>query len=420
MTASSVRERIITGLYQDLFLRIPIRPEFSHNLVIHSSEILNNPPVILENVFAPLRKLLRRELIVADPGLEFRREISTPSGANHDFYLPRRFGIAAGFIKNAEPAATEFTAQLGAGSLELGTVTLEGRKGNPNTEKTIFPDGKIRKILRLVRKREVMPDGTVEVSANNHMGLPVKNIGEVIENYRKGREKLKTGNFDMAIGVNIAPSPECATFEEMIEDFKQSLRMFAEENPDWITINPSCPNTYGIKLSKIETMIRLMEVAAEAVKIYSELPLLVKLPPNMSEEDLKTVVVKARELGISGFIGVNTTPVNKEYFEGYKGGASGRILRPEMMRTVALLRKIDDEEIEKIEDPVVRSRAKKLLIGASGGITYWKNWDEARRAGADFSQAVTGFIGAGPYYFRNLADGEIATTSMPRSSLRSE
>jgi dihydroorotate dehydrogenase len=276
-----------------------------------------------------------------------------------------RIGLAAGFDKNA--ACVDAMGALGFGFVEVGTVTPKGQPGNPKP-----------RVFRLPKARAVI----------NRMGFPNDGVAAAIVHLR---ERRYTGVCGVNIGKNAATPLEQAT-----SDYVTALQA-VYEYADYVTINISSPNTQGLRQLQQGEQLRpllqgLLAARAElAERIGWQVPLLVKLSPDLSSEELAVTAHVIGELGLDGVIATNTT-LDRAAVTGLPhaerpGGLSGEPLRERSRSVIAQLRRL--------------LGAQMPLIGV-GGISSAADAAAMLAAGADLIQVYTGLIYRGPGLVREL------------------
>ncbi len=273
--------------------------------------------------------------------------------------FPAPLGLAGGFDKNAR-AVRGLTA-LGFAFVEIGTVTAHAQPGNdrPRMWREVALHG--------VRNR---------MGFNNDGAAAVAQRLDGLRRTRAGRAQL--------VGVNIGKTKVVAA-EHAAADYAMSARLLAPY-ADYLVVNVSSPNTPGLRdLQQTESLRPILEavrVAADqatAAAHSRRVPLLVKIAPDLADEDVDAVADLALELGLDGVIAVNTTIAH----DLGPGGLSGPAVRPRGLEVVGRLRE--------------RLGPRPAIIGV-GGIS---SADDARAylaAGADLVQAYTAFVYSGPLW----------------------
>jgi dihydroorotate dehydrogenase len=306
--------------------------------------------------------LLRRWLGPRDPVLRVRAL---------GLEFPGPLGLAAGFDKDAR--ATSGLGALGFGFVEVGTVTARAQPGNPRP-----------RMFRLPADRALV----------NRMGF--NNDGAAAAAARL-RRRPRGGP---VVGVNIGKTravPEA----EAAADYAASARAVADV-ADYVVVNVSSPNTPGLRDLQAADRLRPVLVAVRSALDAGtagrrRVPLLVKIAPDLADQDVDTVADLAVELGLDGVIATNTTVARDglassaaEVTAAGAGGLSGPPLRGPAL---AVLRRL-------------RERAgDRLVLIAAGGIETPDDAWERLRAGATLVQAYTGFIYGGPLWPRRMHTG---------------
>jgi len=279
--------------------------------------------------------------------------------------------LAAGFDKHANGYAA--LADLGFGAIEVGTITAEAQYGNPRP-----------RLFRLARDRALL----------NRMGFNNCGAAAAARHLRGPRHGL--------VGVNIGKTkrvPESAA----AEDYVQSARRLADL-ADYLVVNVSSPNTPGLRDLQAAEKLRPLLQAVQAVLRESSArrppPLLVKIAPDLADEDILAVADLALELGLDGIIATNTTisraglETPAARVEGLgAGGISGRPLRRRALEVLRLLR---------------QRAGSRLTLIAAGGIESAADAWERLCAGASLVQIYTAFIYEGPSLPGRIAAGLLA------------
>ncbi|HWU87293.1 MAG TPA: dihydroorotate dehydrogenase (quinone), partial [Kofleriaceae bacterium] len=198
------------------------------------------------------------------------------------------------------------------------------------------------------------------------------------------------------VGVNIGKTkrvPEA----EALADFAASAERLAPL-ADYLVVNVSSPNTPGLRdlqaAAKLRPLLAAVRAACDLASPMRRVPLLVKIAPDLADEDIDAIAELAVELGLDGIIATNTTisraglatPADAVAELG-AGGLSGAPLQE---RSLAVLRRLR-----------ARAGARLTLIAAGGIETADDAWQRIR-AGATLVQGYTGFIYGGPGWPRHL------------------
>ncbi|WP_425559424.1 quinone-dependent dihydroorotate dehydrogenase [Catenulispora yoronensis] len=291
--------------------------------------------------------------------------------------FPAPFGLAAGFDKNAE--GIDALAALGFGSVEIGTVTGQGQPGNEQP-----------RLARLIADRAVV----------NRMGF--NNVGAVEVARRLKRRVAKPERWDKVppvVGVNIGKT-KAVPESEAAADYVASTRLLAPY-ADYLVVNVSSPNTPGLRnLQAVEVLRPLLTAVREAADQAvpgRKVPLLVKIAPDLADDDVDAVADLALELGLDGIIATNTT-IGRDGLKSAAakmeaaggGGLSGAPLKARSLEVLRRLR--------------ARTDGRLALISVGGVETAADAWQRLV-AGADLVQGYTGFIYEGPAWASRINRG---------------
>ncbi|KXZ61515.1 Dihydroorotate dehydrogenase (quinone) [Microbacterium laevaniformans] len=325
-------------------------PERAHHLVI---------PVIRAFGIWPLRPIVRA-LTAPDPSLRTR-------ALGIDFDSP--FGVAAGFDKNA--VMSEGLFALGFGHIEVGTVTAVPQEGNPRP-----------RLFRLIADRGLI----------NRMGF--NNAGASAAARRLGRSRHRGRR--AVLGANIGKS-RIVDVEHATADYVTSTKLVAPV-ADYLVVNVSSPNTPGLRgLQAVETLRPLLEAVRDAA---GTTPLLVKIAPDLPDEEVEAVARLAVDLGLAGLVATNTT-ISREGLTADAsavaamgaGGLSGAPLRGRALDVLRVVRAVVPDE---------------FCVIAAGGVESAADVQERLDAGATLVQGYTGFIYRGPLWARQINRGLVA------------
>jgi len=307
-----------------------IDPEIAHNLAIKSLK-LN----FVSNIFDENKN---------DPMFEtklFGKKLDNP------------IGLAAGFDKNAEVYNSIF--KLGFGFVEVGTVTPLKQYGNPKP-----------RIFRLAEDQALI----------NRLGF--NNLGA-----EKISSKIRLNKPNGLIGINLGPNKDT---QDRLNDYLIGLRTF-RDIADYITINISSPNTENLREFHEEKKFdELMNsISNEKEKLNSNVPMVVKISPDIKENQIEKITSILITHKVKGVIISNTTEDNRDNLKNIskheKGGLSGKPLE---QKSNLLIKKFYSFLNGKID-----------IIGV-GGIDSGKSAYDKFLAGASFLQLYTGMVYQGP------------------------
>jgi dihydroorotate dehydrogenase len=276
-----------------------------------------------------------------------------------------RVGLAAGYDKDAR--ALRGLQALGFGHVEVGTVTPRAQPGNPRP-----------RVFRLVTERAVI----------NRMGFPGEGAARVVPRLRRRPPGL-------VVGVNIGKQRTTAV-EAAREDYLELLEIFLPLC-DYVAVNVSSPNTPGLRqlesAAQLRSLVEPLVARRDALATVGQprRPLLVKLSPDLADEDLDAAVDALVEAGADGLIATNTTLSRAGAFSPAAGESGGLSGAPLLARSTAALRRAQ-----------ARAAGRLLLVGA-GGVLSGDDAREKRRAGAELVQLYTGLVYRGPALVAEVA-----------------
>jgi dihydroorotate dehydrogenase len=210
---------------------------------------------------------------------------------------------------------------------------------------------------------------------------------------RLGALRAKYGQKLPIIGVNIGKSKVTAV-EDAAEDYRTSARLLAPF-ADYLAVNVSSPNTPGLR--SLQEVSALRPILQAVIEESLGLPVLVKIAPDLADEDIIAVADLALELGLAGVIATNTT-IGREGLKTPKeriteigaGGLSGAPLKE---RSLAVLRLLNGH------------LQGKIAIVSVGGIETATEARERLENGATLVQGYSGFIYEGPLWARRVNRG---------------
>ncbi|MGA5819299.1 quinone-dependent dihydroorotate dehydrogenase [Kitasatospora sp. NPDC094028] len=329
-------------------------PEKAHHMAFFWIRLCHSVPVlrtVVRMVLAPQDRALRTRALGLD--------------------LPGPFGLGAGFDKNG--IGIDGLAMMGFDYVEIGTITGEPQPGNPTP-----------RMFRLVEDRALI----------NRMGFNNQGSARVAARLAARPHTSSTP----VIGVNIGKTkvvPEA----EAVADYVKSTERLAKY-ADYLVVNVSSPNTPGLRnLQAVDQLRPLLAAVREAADRTTahRVPLLVKIAPDLADEDVDAVADLALELGLDGIIATNTT-IGREGLladpalveEIGMGGLSGAPLKARALEVLQRLR--------------ARTEGRLTLVSVGGIETAEDAWQRIIH-GADLIQGFSGFIYEGPFWCRALHKG---------------
>ena len=316
----------------------------------------------------------------------FLARLTAPDGGSEVHVMgltfPSPFGLAAGFDKGA--TGTHALTDLGFGHVEIGTVTGQGQPGNPRP-----------RLFRLVRDRAVV----------NRMGFNNDGARAVAPRvasalWTLSQQAARTGRPRPVVGVNIGKT-KVVGLEDAVGDYVASTAALAPY-ADYLVVNVSSPNTPGLRqLQALESLRPLLRaVRAEADRVTTRrVPLLVKIAPDLADEDVLAVADLALDLELDGIVATNTTIAREglglrsspgEVTSCGAGGLSGAPLRRRSLEVLRLLS-------EHVGD--------RLVLVSVGGVTSAEDVLERLDAGASLVQGYTAFLYEGPFWAARINRG---------------
>ena len=279
--------------------------------------------------------------------------------------FPNPVGLAAGFDKDGQHF--EAMAALGFGFIELGTVTPKPQIGNPQP-----------RMFRLPKDEALI----------NRMGFNNEGVEALVERLKNRKNK------DLIIGGNIGKN-KITPNEEAINDYSYCFtKLFPYV--DYFVVNVSSPNTPGLRalqdkepLSKI--LLHLQELN---VKEKTPKPILLKIAPDLTNEQLDDIIEIVQNTKIAGVIASNTTISRDSLHENKKNikkiGAGGLSGRPLAQRSTEVIRYLSEH-----------SKGKMFIIGV-GGIRSPEDANKKLKAGASLIQLYSGLVYEGPLLVKRI------------------
>ena len=325
-------------------------PERAHELAFSLIERAGNTPVLRDLVQGAVAPFLGQR--AGGPGSVrlFGRVVPAP------------FGLAGGFDKNAR--AVRGLTMLGFGFVEIGTVTAQPQPGNEQP--------------RMWRELDVR-------GVRNRMGFNNEGAAAAADRLRELRSTA--AGRAIVVGANIGKT-KVTPPEDAAADYATSARLLAPW-ADYLVVNVSSPNTPGLRdlqaTQSLRPILQAVRAAADEANATGSagagrrIPLLVKIAPDLADDDVDAVADLVLELGLDGVVAVNTTIGHDRG----PGGLSGPPLLGRGIEVVARLRK--------------RLGTGPVIIGV-GGITRADDVRAYLRAGADLTQGYTSFVYEGPLW----------------------
>jgi dihydroorotate dehydrogenase len=322
-----------------------IAPASAHAVSLAALAPLERSPALRALVRRTVSASVDERIVVRTMGLTF----------------PSPVGLAAGFDKNGHRALA--LSALGFGHIELGTVTAQAQRENPRPN-----------MFRLPADRALI----------NRLGFP--NDGARTVAARIGAVR---GLVPVPLGVSIGKSRAVpvSDLKAVIADYAASFDC-VRGVADFVVVNVSSPNTVGLRTMQArrhvhELLSTLRSRSENAVK------LLVKIAPDLNDEDLEDLLSAVIETGIAGVVATNTTigrvGLVTDAARVLAMGAGGLSGAPLRSRTTCVVRRVR-----------ARLGREAVVIGV-GGVESAEHAVALIRAGANLVQMYTGFIYGGPF-----------------------
>ena len=273
-------------------------------------------------------------------------------------------GLAAGFDKDAK--LVDCMDALGFGFVEIGTLTPRPQPGNPKP--------------RLFR----LPEDEALI---NRMGFNNHGVLEAVK-------RLKWKNPDIIVGGNIGKNKDTPN-EKAVEDYEYCFEALYDY-VDYFVVNVSSPNTPNLRaLQEKEPLKALLDRLKQRSREKGEAkPILLKIAPDLTDEQLNDIVEIVLEVKLDGLIATNTTISREGLITSEtkvstigNGGLSGQPMKDRSNEVISYLRSRLGDDFP--------------IIGV-GGIGSPHDAKAKLEAGADLLQIYTGFIYEGPGLIKKI------------------
>ncbi|MFA5948173.1 MAG: quinone-dependent dihydroorotate dehydrogenase [Candidatus Gracilibacteria bacterium] len=324
-----------------------IDPEDIHNIMIIFGRFLGSNLLfraIVKFFFGYSNKILEQKIL----GVNFENPI----------------GLAAGFDKSAQ--IIKLMKDTGFGFTEVGSITGEKCFGNPKP-----------RLWRLKKSK----------------GLVI-NYGLKNDGAEKIYSRLKNKKFPLPVFISIAKT-NCKATAEMqqgIKDYLKSYKIF-ENIGDFDVLNISCPNAFGGEpFTKPENLKALL---AEIKKIRTKKPILLKMPVDISDEQLDKIIEISREYKVDGFICSNLT----------KKRDNPKIIDKDVPAVGSISGKPIEEFSNHAIEYIYKKTSTEFLIIGTGGVFSAEDAYKKIKLGASLVQLITGMIFEGPNLISEINQG---------------
>jgi len=320
-------------------------PEISHALTLYALRAAGALPPILQM-------------------LKWMYAVPSKSVQAFGVTFKNAIGLAAGYDKDG--IAIRGLSALGFGHVEIGTITPRPQPGNPKP-----------RVFRLIEDQAVI----------NRMGFPGKGADFVARQLSVANIQWlkKTG---IVLGINLGKNKD-TPIEEAASDYTQLMRRFMFP-ADYLTINISSPNTVGLRRLQGREMLEglLGEIKKERESISmgrgGHAPILVKLSPDMNDEELEDAVGAILNADMDGIIATNTTLAREGLRSKHQGESGGLSGSPLAVKSEVVLRR------------VVSLVDGRIPIVSAGGIMHPDDAKKRLALGASLVQVYTGLVYRGP------------------------
>ncbi|MFN8298411.1 MAG: quinone-dependent dihydroorotate dehydrogenase [Chitinophagales bacterium] len=322
-------------------------PEKAHHFTIHNLQLAGKLPFMLEATTGG--KVEHPSLHRTVFGIDF----------------PNPVGLAAGLDKGAE--VIDEMGRVGFGFVEIGTITPKPQPGND-----------LPRLFRLVKDEALI----------NRMGF--NNVGAEVAAQRLKRRKSK-----VIVGANIGKNKVTAN-EDAIRDYEYCFTTLFDY-ADYFVVNVSSPNTPGLRALQDKDSLAAILNSLQAINQSkpAQKPILLKIAPDLTNEQIDDVISVVQQTKISGIIATNTTisrdglSYTQTEIDDY--GAGGLSGKPLTKRSTEVIRYIKS-----------KTQQQPITVIGVGGIMTVADALEKLEAGADLIQLYTGFIYKGPQLIADI------------------
>jgi len=331
-------------------LLFALDPELAHSLAIATVKTVGNSPA-LQSVVSRLLKYENPRLTQTVMGINF----------------PNPIGLAAGFDKNA--IAIGGWASFGFGFAEVGSITCHGQSGNPQP--------------RLFR----LPQDEAIINRMGFNNIGAEAVAESLRAYTQTHQLI-----GIPLGINLGKS-KITPLAEAKDDYVSSFKLLKDFGA-YFVINVSSPNTVGLRdLQAVDTLEEIL-LTLQAENLEHK-PLLVKIAPDLNDQDIQAIVQMCMQNQVAGIIATNTTIARQnlqspESLISQMGGLSGQPVKKRSLEVIKLIHQI--------------SQGKITIIGVGGIASAEDAWAKIM-AGASLLQLYTGLVYQGLPIVKYIAAG---------------
>jgi dihydroorotate dehydrogenase len=338
-------------------LLFALDPELAHKAAIATGQAVSNSHQ-LQALFSSILRYQNPRLQQRVMGIDF----------------PNPLGLAAGFDKDA--IGSGGWSSFGFGSAEMGSITFHAQPGNPQP-----------RLFRLPQDEAIL----------NRMGFNNLGAEAVAERFRTYRQQHQ---IMIPIGINLGKS-KITPLNDAKNDYLQSFKLL-QDLGDYFVINVSSPNTPGLRDLQAVDALQEIITAIQGQNRQNK-PLLIKIAPDLNDDDIREIVQITLFHNISGLIATNTAiardhlktqilPATGNSIQTEPGGISGK---PLQKRSTAVIKLINQA-----------SQGKITIIGVGGIASADDAWEKIT-AGASLLQIYTGWVYQGLPVIKEILQGLI-------------
>jgi len=334
-------------------LLFALDPELAHKAAIATGRAVNSSPQ-LQALFSNILQYQNPRLQQRVMGIDF----------------PNPLGLAAGFDKDAIAAGA--WSSFGFGFAEMGSITLHGQSGNPQP-----------RLFRLLKDEAIL----------NRMGFNNLGAAIVAERLRAYHQQIT-----IPIGINLGKS-KITPLSEAKNDYLQSFQLL-QDLGDYFVINVSSPNTPGLR--DLQAVDALQEIiTAIQSQNHQHKPLLVKIAPDLNDDDIREIVQITLDHKIAGLIATNTS-IARDHLQTQILPITGNPIQTELGGILGKPLKKRSTEVIKL---IYQATQGKITIIGVGGIASADDAWEKITAGASLLQIYTGWVYQGLPVIKEILQG---------------
>ena len=351
-----------------LFQRFGADPEIVHQQTLQTLAWIAQSPTTAPYWSQPIRRF-------AQAWCENSCQIPSPRLSQTLWHqtFANPLGLAAGFDKDG--VAVECWPIMGFGFAELGTVTCHAQSGNPKP-----------RLFRLPQDR----------AALNRMGFNNQGSASLAE--RLSHLPMPA---DFPRGINLGKS-KITPLENAADDYLQSFKRL-QNLGNYFVVNVSSPNTPGLRSLQAKSQLEPILATLQTANIQQK-PLLIKIAPDLTWEDIDDILDLAQQHQLAGIIATNTT-IAKEQLVTKRLDATGNLVTDEAGGISGA--PVCQRSTEVIRYIYQKTNGQLPIVGVGGIFTADDAWEKIT-AGASLLQVYTGWIYEGPWMVKHVLKGLLA------------